>query len=89
MKTKEDYWRRIKEISRETAKFSNIKGTMIGRTLLGTLSNDIFIQYEIKHVFVVRPTFAKYTEMDEVYRKVIKLTILDEQRWEKLCEFQE
>lgn len=62
---------------------------MTGRAMLGTLSNDIFIQYEIKHVFVVRSTFAKYTEMDEAYCKVIKLAILDEQHWDKLCEFQE
>ena len=76
---KEGYWRRLKEIARDTAKFSNIKGTMIGRVLLGTLSHDIFIQYEIKHVFMVRSTFSKCTEMDEVYRKVIKLVIPDEQ----------
>lgn len=87
--TKDDYEKILQEISRDTSNFENIKGTLTGKALLGAISNDIYIQYEIKHVFVVKPTFAKYTEVDEIYHRVIKLNIPDEERWEKLCEFQE
>jgi len=26
---------------------------------------DLFIKHEIKHLFLIRPTFQKYTEVDE------------------------
>lgn len=38
---------------------------------------------------MVKPTFSKYTEVDEIYKKVIKLTIPNEDRWDKLPKFQE
>lgn len=51
-----------------------------------TISNDLYIQNEVKHVFTVKPTFAKYTKVDENYQRVIKLTILDEKIWEEICD---
>jgi len=45
-----------------------------------------FIQYEVKHIFTVKPKFEKYTEVDEIYQSIIKLTIPDEKMWEKLCD---
>ena len=84
--TYEDYVRKLKEIGRDNSKFSSIKGSMKDREFLGAMGNDFFIQHEVNHIFVVRPTFSKYTEVDEIYQKVIKLTILDEDRWDKLCE---
>jgi hypothetical protein len=47
---------------------------------------DFEIQHEIKHVFVVKPTFAKYTDMDEVYRRLLKVTVPTPIRWEELCD---
>ena len=61
---------------------------MTRKDFLEALSHDIFIQHEVNHIFVVKPTFAKYTNVDEIYRKVIKLIILDEDRWDKLSELQ-
>ena len=46
-----------------------------------------FIQHDIKHIFVVKPTFARYNKVDEIYRKVTKIAIIDEEWWDKLCEF--
>ena len=48
-----------------------------------------FIPHEIKHIFTVKPTFTNYTELDEIYRKVIKASIPDEERWENIFEYQE
>ena len=50
------------------------------------MENEFYIQNELKHVFTVKPTFAKYIEVDEIYRRVIKLTVQDEKRWEELCD---
>ena len=59
---------------------------MTGKAFLKAMGKDFFIQHEVNHIFVVKPTFSRYTEVDEIYRKVIKLTIPDEDRWVKLCE---
>ena len=50
------------------------------------LSFDLMIKHDIKHLFIMKPTFQKYTEVDETYRKLIKYYTLDEERWDKLCE---
>ena len=50
-----------------------------------TLQPDLSIQHEIKYIFITKPTFAKYTEMDEIYRRLLKVTIPSQQRWEDLC----
>ena len=76
----------MKEVARDSYKFSNIKGNMTGRAFLEAMGNDFYIQHEVNHIFVVRQTFVKYTEVDEIYQKVTKLTIPDEYIWDKLCE---
>ena len=76
--TRQDYVKKLSKIARDTAKFSNIKGTMTGKAFLEALSNDLFIQHEVNHIFVVKPNFSKYTKVDEIYRKVSNLTVPDE-----------
>ena len=85
--TKEDYKKKLQDIAKDTSKLSHIKGAMTGRAFYEAISNMSFIQHEIKHIFVVKPTFSRYTEVDEIYRKVTKIAIPDEERWDKLCEF--
>jgi len=80
--TQEDYVLKMKEMARNSVNFSGIKGNMTSRAFLETMENDLYIQNEVKHVFTVKPTFAKYIEVDEIYLRVIKLTIPDEKRWE-------
>lgn len=67
--TREDYMRNLKDFSKDTAKYSHIKGFMTWRAFFEFVNNIIFIQHEIKHIFIVKPTFARYTEVDEIYRK--------------------
>jgi len=66
-----------------------IKGSMTGRDFYEAISNISFIQHEIKHILVVKPTFPRYTKVDEIYRKLTKISIPDEEQWDKLCEFQD
>ena len=58
---------KLREAAKDTTKFANIKGDVTRKVVLDLLSNDILIQHELKHVFLTRPTFNKYTEVDEVY----------------------
>ena len=86
---KSDYVKKLKEISKDTTKFVGIKGSMTGRAFLEAMDNDLYIQHEIKHIFQLMPTFMKYTETDEIYKKLIRIKIPNPQQWEKLCDYQE
>jgi len=87
--TREYYMKKLQDIAKDTTKSSNIKGSMIGRALDEAINNISFIQCEIKYIFIVKPTFARYTQVDEIYHKVTKISIPNEERWDKLCEFQD
>jgi hypothetical protein len=81
-----DYKKRMTEISKDSSKFTGIQGSITGRAFMETLQLDIEIQHEIKHIFIIKPTFAKYTDMDEVYRRFLKVTVPGHIRWEELCD---
>ena len=70
------------EMAKRSINFSGIKGSMTSRAFLETMSNDFYIHNEVKHIFTLKLTFSNYIEVDEIYRRVTKLTIPDEKRWE-------
>jgi hypothetical protein len=76
-------------VEKENSKFAGIQGSIIGKAFLETLQFDLSIQHEIKHIFITKPTFSKYTKMDEIYRKLLKISIPSKKRWDKLCKLLE
>ena len=80
---------KLRDIAKDTAKSSHIKGDVTGISFYEAISNMSFVQHEIKHIFVVKPTFTQYTKVDDIYHKVNKIIIPDEEWWDKLCEFQD
>lgn len=54
-----------------------------------SLDFELLIEHEIKHLFIVKPTFQEYTEVDDTYRNLVKFPTPDEDRWDKLCELLE
>lgn len=54
--------------------------------MLEAFDFDLTIKHNIKHLFENKPTFEKYTEVDEVYRKLVNLVIPSEGQWDHLCE---
>ena len=72
--TREGYMKKLKDIAKDTVKSSHIKGAMTGRAFCEAIINTSFIQHEIKHIFVVKPTFSWYTEVDQIYLKAKKIT---------------
>ena len=83
--TLSDYKKKISMVEKDSSKFLGIQGNIIGKEFLETLQLDLNIRHEIKHIFIIKTTFAKYTEMDEVYRRLLKVTIPNQQRCEDLC----
>jgi hypothetical protein len=80
-----DYKKKISAMGKDSSKFAGIHGSITGKYFLETLQLDLSIQHEIKHIFITKPTFSKYTEMDEIYRKLLKVFILGKKIWEDLC----
>ena len=60
-----------------------MKGIPTSKVLLETLENFFYLQHELNHLFVNKPTFGKYSEADEIYHKMMKIKITDEETWEK------
>jgi hypothetical protein len=81
-----DYKKRLSEVSKDSSKFAGIQGSITGKAFLDALQLDISIQHEIRYIFLTKPTFSKYTEMDEVYRRLLKVTVPSHIRWEELCD---
>jgi len=78
--------RKLKEVAKSSNKFNETRGSMTTKAFLEIMSNDFHVHNEVKHIFTVKPTFAKYIEVDEIYRMVIQLTVPDEKRWEELLD---
>jgi hypothetical protein len=81
-----DYKKRLTEVSKDSSNFAGIQGSITGRAFMDALQLDISIQHEIKNIFIIKPTFAKYTYMDEVYWRFLKVTVPGHIRWEELCD---
>jgi hypothetical protein len=62
-----DYKKRLDDVAKDISKFSGIQGSINGKEFLDELQLDIIIQHETRYIFITKPTFAKYIEMDEVY----------------------
>jgi hypothetical protein len=86
MITLSEYKQNILTVAKDGSRFAGIQGSITGKAFLKTLQLDLSIQPEIKYIFITKTTFSKYTEMDEVYRRLLKVTIPSQKRWEDLCD---
>jgi len=75
---REDYQHKLCTIARYRSKFAKIKGTITGKAFMEGLSYDLLIKHEISHLFLSKPTFKKFTEVDEFDRKLIKFKLPNE-----------
>ena len=70
-----DYDKKIREFAKEQVNKPSGQGIPIGKLLLKSFEDLFYLQHEIKHLFVIKPTFARYTEADENFRKLKKIQI--------------
>jgi len=66
---------------KEKASTSRVKALPIGKVLYDTLENLFFLEHEVKHLFVIKPNFSKYTKEDEIYRRMIKVKLPKNEWW--------
>ena len=70
-----DYKKKLATVAKDSSKFSGIQGSITGKAFLDALQFDINIQHVIRYIFIIKPTFSKYTEMDEVYQRLLKVSV--------------
>jgi len=84
--TQEDYIERLHKQSRSQASSSGVKALPTGKVLYDGLENLFYIEHEIKHLFTSKPNFSKYTEANEVYRKMIRIKLPNSEWWTSLTD---
>ena len=82
----EDYVKNLIDVGTHAASVANIKGSTTLALIVIRLRDYFFILDEIKHIFLVKPTFTKYTEMDEIYKRITKIYIPYKKCWEELTD---
>ena len=82
----ENYNIKIREVARNQVNTSTMKGMSTGKVLYQTFENLFYLQHEVKHLFVNKPTVTKYTEVDEIYNKMMNIQLPDAETREKLNE---
>ena len=76
----------MREFSKEQVNKSDWQGIPTGKVLHKNLANLFYLQHEVKHIFVNKPTFSKYTEADEKFRRLMKIKLQEAEFWEKLTD---
>lgn len=82
----EDHIERLHKQSKSQASSLGVKALPIGKVLYDCLENLFYIEHEVKHLFSSKPNFAKYTEVDEVYRKMIRMKLPNNEWWTSLID---
>jgi len=65
---------------------STPKALPMGRVLYDSLENLFYVEHELKHLFLVQPTFFKYIETDEILRKLQRTRIPQEKWWIEMLD---
>ena len=74
----EDYDKKIREMAKEQSNNSSMNGIPTGKVFYQTFENIFYLQHEVNHLFVNKPTFSKCTKADEIYRRMVKIKLPDE-----------
>lgn len=65
---------------------SGTKALPTGRDLYDNLENLFYVEHEIKHLFTIQPIFFRYTETDEILRKLQKHKLPEKNWWEDMLK---
>jgi len=71
-------------MAKKQASTSSIKALPTRKVFYDTLKNLFSLQHEVKHIFVTKPNLAKYIEADEIYRRMLKVMLPEDEWWEKM-----
>ena len=69
----------MKEAGQGTSKHFRYQSLPTGKVLYDTLENLFFLEHEVKNLFVTKPNFDKCTEADEIYRRMLKVKLPEDE----------
>ena len=84
--TQKYYNKKIREIAKDRVNTSSMKAFPTWKVLYQRFENLFYHQNEVKHLFINKPTFSKYTEADEIYRRMLKIQLSNAKALEKLTD---
>ena len=84
--TQLDYGDRLRKLAKEQASSSSLKALPTCKSLCDTFGNLFFLEHEVKHLFLTKPNFSKYTEADEIYRRMMNVKLPDAEWWETMID---
>lgn len=82
----EDYCEKLYIITADNHQLAGIKRQITGKEFLEALNSDLTIKHEVGHLFLIKPNFERYTEVDEIFTRMVNMEKPNEKRWEQLCE---
>ena len=82
----DDYDKKMKEVSKDQSNIPSSQGIPTGKILYKNFENLFYLQHEVKHIFINKPTFSKYTEVDEIFRRMMKIKLPEAKFWEKMTD---
>jgi len=77
----EDYIDILHQQAKNQASSSTVKALSTGKVLYDGLENLFYFEHEVKHLFTIQPNFAKHTKSNEIYRKLTRMKIPNEESW--------
>ena len=81
-----DYDKKIREFAKEQVNKPTRQCIPTRKVLLKSFEELFYLQHEIKHLFIIKPTFARYTKADENFRKLKKIQIPKDEDWQTLID---
>ena len=81
-----DYDQKIRAHAKEQANKPLPQGSPSGKVVLQYFVKLFLLENEIKHMFIVKPNFSKYTEADESYRKLKNMKIPTDEQWQEFTD---
>jgi len=82
----DDYVNKLHQYTNNQASSSAPKALPTGIVLYDSLENLFYVEHELKHVFLVQPNFVKYTEADEIFRKLTRTRIPRDDWWTDMID---
>jgi len=82
----DDYVKKLHQQANCQASSSVVKALSTRNVLYDGLENLFYIAHEVKHLFPVQPNFVKYTEADEIYRKLTRIRMPKDDWWNNMTD---
>jgi len=81
-----NYKQSLIKAKEDTTKFKEVIDMIKGQTIVDCLSDDFYLLWKIKNLFVNAPTYEKYTKLDIAYKKMVSYKYPSNHDWNILIQ---